>query len=229
MSRFAFELCRAEIVQGRVQTLTIVPSFDVLEDGGASLSPGVKLFIGTFGLESAEKAFHGGVVEAIAGVAHADLAIISGQALLIRFAGVLAALIRVVEQLSRWIALPDRHVPRLQHQGGFHVFVHRPTHHPARKQVQNHSQVQPTFGSVDVGHVTDPFAIWGRRGKILVEEIGRRHAVWISLGRARHASASSSGGDMIQAHQASHSLPTAGDSFALQGSVDARTAIGLSA
>ena len=96
MTRFEFELDGAEVAQRRVQTLTIVPSFDVLEDGRTSLGPGGELRIGAFSLECAEKAFHSGIVEAIPDAAHADLAVISGQALLIDFAGVLAALVRVV-------------------------------------------------------------------------------------------------------------------------------------
>lgn len=78
MSRFAFELCRAEVAKRRVQTLPIVPSFDVLEDGGVSLRSRLKGLIGAFGLERAEKTFHGSVVKAIANPAHADLAVMSG-------------------------------------------------------------------------------------------------------------------------------------------------------
>src|SRR5512145_3325847 len=101
MSRFAFELHRAQVVQSRVQTLPIVPSFDVLEDGGASLRSRSKGLICAFGLKCAKKAFHGSIVEAIADPAHADLAVTGGQAPLIHVAGVLAALIRVIQQLSR--------------------------------------------------------------------------------------------------------------------------------
>ena len=83
MSRFAFELHGTQIVQSRVQTLPIVPSFDVLEDSRASLCSRIKGMICTFGLERAEKAFHGSIVEAIADPAHTDLAVMSGQAPLI--------------------------------------------------------------------------------------------------------------------------------------------------
>src|SRR5512143_3990763 len=115
MTRFSFELDRAKVVQGRVQTLPIVPSFDVLEDSGASLGSGIKLMICTFSLERAEKAFHGSVVEAIADPAHTDLAVIRGQVLLIQIAGVLAALIRVMQQLSRWVPVRHCHVPGILH------------------------------------------------------------------------------------------------------------------
>jgi len=229
MTRFAFELYRAEVAERGVQTLTIVPSFDVLEDGRASLAPGVKLLIGTFALERAEKAFHGCVVKAIAGAAHADLAMLGSQGMLIKITGVLAALVRVVEEVSRWLTLRDRHVPGLLHQRGFHVFVHSPAYHAARKQIQDRSQVQPAFSGVDVSDVTHPFSIGRRRRKILVEQIRCRHGFWISLGGARNASTRLSSGELVQVHQAGHPFPIAGNPFAFQGGVDARAAIGFSA
>src|SRR5512141_2500996 len=116
MSRFAFELDGAEVVQGRVQTLPIVPSLNVLKDSGASLRTGIKLMICTFSFEGAEKAFHSRIVKAIADPTHTDLALISGQALLIQIAGVLATLIRVMQQLSRWVPLGDCHIPCILHQ-----------------------------------------------------------------------------------------------------------------
>ena len=229
MSRFEFELHGAEVAERGVQTLTIVPSFDVLEDGCVSSSSRLKLPISAFGLECAEKAFHGRVVKAIAGAAHADLAMLDSQSLLIKITGVLAALIRMMEQVSRGAALRDRHVPSLLHQGGFHVLLHGPAHHAARKQIQDRSQVQPAFGGIDVGDIAHPFSIGRRRRKILVEQIGGRPRFWIPLRGARHASTSLSSGDLVPMHQAGHPFPTAGDSFAFQGGVDARTAIGFSA
>lgn len=131
MSRILFELRWAKVAERGVQTLTIVPSFDVLEDGGAGMSACVELFIGAFGLEGTEKAFHGGIVKTVSTAAHADLAMISGQVLQIGFTGVLAALVRMMQQVRRRIALCDRHVPGFLHQRSFHVLVHGPSHHPS--------------------------------------------------------------------------------------------------
>ena len=111
MSRFEFELDGAEVAERGVQPLAIVPTFDVLEDGGASLGPRGELPIGAFSLEGAEKAFHRRIVEAIADTAHADLAVMGSQALLINIAGVLTALVGVMQQISRWRALRDCHMP----------------------------------------------------------------------------------------------------------------------
>ena len=122
-----------------MQTLPIVPSFDVLKDSGASLRSGIKLMICTFSLEGAEKAFHCSIVEAIADPAHTDLAVMSGQALLIEIAGVLATLIGVMQQFSRGVPLRDCHIPCLLHQRGFHMLIHRPANYSARKQIEDRS------------------------------------------------------------------------------------------
>ena len=131
MSRFEFELRGAEVAERGVQTLTIVPTFDVDEDGGASLGTRVKGCLSTFGFERAEKAFHGSIVETIADPAHADLAVIDGQGVLKQVTGVLATLIRVMQQVGGWMTLCNCHIPSLLHQGVFHVFVHRPADHAA--------------------------------------------------------------------------------------------------
>lgn len=97
MTRLEFELQRAEIAESGVQTLTIVPTFDVLEDGCSSLGTRGKLRNGTLGLESGEETFHGSIVEAVSDAAHADLTLMSCQALKISLAGVLATLIGVMQ------------------------------------------------------------------------------------------------------------------------------------
>ena len=163
MTRFEFELHGAEVAQRGVQTLTIVPAFDVLEDGCASLGTCGELRSCALGFESREKAFHGGIIEAITDAAHTDQAMMSGQVLLIGLAGVLAASIRVVQKASRWTALHDGHAPSLLYQRGFHVLIHCPSHHSTRKQIQNRSQIQPAFGGVDVGDIAHPFSIWRKR------------------------------------------------------------------
>ena len=88
-----------------MQTLAIVPSFDEFKDGRASLSSRREGLAGTFGFERAEKALHDRIVKAISGTAHADLALGMGQGLLIGLAGILAALIRMMQQTIRWMAL----------------------------------------------------------------------------------------------------------------------------
>ncbi len=81
MSRSSFELHGAKVTERGVQTVRIVPTFDVLEDSRASLSTCLKLDVGAFRFESAEEAFHRRIVEATAPPAHADLAMEGSQGL----------------------------------------------------------------------------------------------------------------------------------------------------
>ena len=229
MSRIEFELDGTEIAQRRVQTLAIVPSFDVFKEGCAGLSPRGKALAGTFGFERAEKALHGCVVKAISNPAHTDLAVVGRQRILIRFAGVLAALIRMMQQALGWVAFQHGHLQRLFHQRSFHVIGHGPAHDLPRKQVHDYCQVQPTFRRVDVGDIADPFLIHRRGGEILVQQVRSWYGLGISLSGGRRAFMYFSTDYPVQAHQAGDAMPPAGHALALQSDLDARAAIGLSA
>ena len=137
-----------------MQTLAIVPSFDEFKDGRASLGSRGEGLAGTFGFERAEKALHDRIVKAISDTAHTDLAVIIRQSLLIGFAGVLTALIRMMQQARRGLTPQHGHLQGLFHQRSLHVIGHGPAHDLARKQVHDRRQVQPAFGGVDVGDIS---------------------------------------------------------------------------
>lgn len=227
MSRLAFELRWAEVVQGRVQTLGIVPTLDVLKDGGAGLGTRGEALARAFCFEGRKEALHSGIVEAVADAAHADLAVMSGQSLLVSFAGVLTALVRVVHPALWRMALQDGHLQSLLYQRGSHVVGHGPTHDLARKQVQHRSQIQPAFGGVDVGNIGYPFPIRSGRRKILVLQIGGRLRPWVALRRLGKAPVRFPSRDPMPAHQSRHSVPAASCSPSLQSGMDARTAVRL--
>ena len=73
MSMFSFELHRAEIAEGGMQTLAIVPNLNVFKDGGACLGTCGKLVGDTFCLEGAKETLSHRIVIAIAGSTHARL------------------------------------------------------------------------------------------------------------------------------------------------------------
>ena len=79
-----------------MQPLSIVPNFDIFEDGRAGPSMGGKLPICTHFFRGGDEALHGGVVIAIANPAHAGLTMMGGQMILIGMAGVLFSLIGVM-------------------------------------------------------------------------------------------------------------------------------------
>ena len=81
-----------------MEALAIVPDLNVLENGGSGLGMGGKRMSDTFGLEGSDKALHRCVIVAVSCAAHTDQDVMLGQVSLDQVTGVLAALVRVVEQ-----------------------------------------------------------------------------------------------------------------------------------
>ena len=78
---------------------SIIKRFDVIEDGQLDFGMVVPdLAVQEFGLKCAEERFHGGVVVAIAGRAHARKDTVILEELTVISAGVLAAAIRMVQK-----------------------------------------------------------------------------------------------------------------------------------
>src|SRR5512138_2081049 len=98
MSVLLFELHRAEIAEGGMQTLAIVPNLNVFKDGGTRLSLCGKLASGTFCLEGPKETFRHRIVVAVSDSAHAGLDVPVGESALVGRAGILAALVRVMKQ-----------------------------------------------------------------------------------------------------------------------------------
>jgi len=69
-----FEVHRGLITQSAVEPFWVIERFDIIEDGGVSLLVSLEVFlVQPFGFEGAPERFHGGVVVAVAGGAHAGL------------------------------------------------------------------------------------------------------------------------------------------------------------
>ena len=73
MSVLLFEIDRAEVAEGGVQTLPIVPNLNVLKDRGVRESLRGKLAGHTFSFQGTEETFRHGIIVAVTNPAHADL------------------------------------------------------------------------------------------------------------------------------------------------------------
>ena len=75
-------------------------------------------------------------------------------------AGVLAAAIAVKDQpgFSIWTAPESSHLQGVDDQVTPHIRLHRPTHHTATEQIDDHGQKQPTFFGVDTVQAYDPLS-----------------------------------------------------------------------
>ena len=80
-----------------------------------------------------------------------------------RLAGVLAAAIGMMQQLSGPAAPPDRHHQRVRDEFGGHCRAHRPADHSTREQVDDCRHIEPAFARPDVGEVRYPFTVRRRR------------------------------------------------------------------
>ena len=161
--------------------MTIVPNLNVLENGGACECVGGKLVCHAFALEGSKETFHDRIVVTITHTAHAQLSVGCHQAVLVGGAGVLAALVGMVQQSRSRTASHQGHAQGGFHQVGIHLRGHGPTDYSAGKQIQNGGQIQPAFCRVDVGEIADPFLV-GRQGrKVLVEPVGRWNHARLAL------------------------------------------------
>lgn len=90
----------------------IVEALNVAKDAGLGrLSGWIPCMMHQFGLELGEEALHGCVVVTVAGATHADLNAILGQKPLVAATGVLAAPVRMMQQVvSLGLTLPERHL-----------------------------------------------------------------------------------------------------------------------
>ena len=70
-------------------------------------------------------------------------------------------------------AAPDRHHQRVGDELGRHGRAHRPTHHPAREQVEHGRHIEPALARPDVGEVGHPFAVGRRRLEAAAEHVRR--------------------------------------------------------
>ena len=106
--------------------------------------------------QTSEEAFCNGVIIAVALAAHAaDDAMIFENFLIIG-RSVLAAPIRMVQQGLSRIPTTKGHLQRIHGQLARHPGGGRPTDHLSVEQVQEHSQIQPSFIGGDVGDITNP-------------------------------------------------------------------------
>lgn len=176
------EVHGAEIAQGRVPACGIVEAFDVIEH---VLSRVVARVIGfacdPFGLQRGEEALHRSVVPDVAGPAHrAGDAIVDHQPLEL-LAGILAALVRVMQQRIGLATAPDRHDQRIGDELRRHRVAHRPADYPPREEIDHCGSIQPSFSGPDVSEVGHPLLIGRVRGELPIEHIAGDHRAFAMI------------------------------------------------
>jgi len=175
-NRLPFEVHRAEIAQRRVAAGRIVEALDVVEHLGLGMIARAVGFAGDpLGLQRGEEALHRGIVPDVSRSAHRTGDAIVGHQALELFAGVLAALVGMVQQGIGLAAPPDRHDQGVGDELGRHGVAHRPADDAARVQVDHGRNIQPAFGGPDVGEVGHPFTVRRVGGELAIEHIAGDH------------------------------------------------------
>jgi len=143
-----------------VQPLAIIEPFDIVEHRASRGRMTGKDGHWQFGLQGGEEALHRRVVPAVAFATHAAAHVCLCQERLIVGTCVLAASVAMLKQASWCLAALQRMFERGKHQATFECWLHRPAHHPARKQVKHDCQVQPALPCRQISDIGDPHAIW---------------------------------------------------------------------
>ena len=112
-----------------MQTLAIVKHLDIVNHIPPRCFPReIDPMIRSLGFQTAKKSFNHRIIPAITFSAHAANHAMLFQLILVDMAGILAATIRMMEKLFRWLPALDRHGQGVDHQCCFHTRIYRPTY-----------------------------------------------------------------------------------------------------
>src|SRR5262245_10126076 len=113
-----------------------------------------------------------------------------------------------------------------KHQAALECRLHRPAHHPTRKQIEHDCQIQPALACRQISDITDPDPIW-RLGHKRPRELIRCNWLAVTAICGANASATPSWAQLSLAHQARHTLARTADALCLEFSMHTWTAIGV--
>lgn len=92
-------------------------------------------------------------------------------------AGILAALIGMMQPLPWSTSAPNRHNQGVRNHLGRHLVAHGPSDNTPREKINDGSDIEPAFHCPDVGEVRHPFLVRAIR----IERTSRMLAVMIDL------------------------------------------------
>ena len=135
----------------------VVEPLDVVEQREPGGAPRGEAVTGEqFAFERGEEALGRRIVEAIATTAHGTDESGFAQPPSEGQAGVLASLVRVMDDALRWPASPDRHVDGFDDQLAAEMIGHRPADDAPAVDVEHHRQIEEPRPGRDIGDVGDP-------------------------------------------------------------------------
>src|SRR5690606_27066068 len=207
-----FEAHRAEVAERRVAPARVVEALDVVEDGGPGLGRIAEgMPIEQLALERGEEALGERVVVAVADRAHGGLDAGFAAACSEGDRGVLAALVGVMDDVSRPAPL-EGHVERLEDELGPEMRAHRPADDASAPNVEHNREIEESTPGRYVSDVGDPELVRAGSVKLPPDEIRCRRSVGASPRRA-HTTASADALQALLLHQPGNALATDMDPF----------------
>ena len=226
-----FELSRGEVAEGGVPAGRVIEGLDIIEDHGSGLSAGGgELVVEAFGFEGGPEGLGGGVVVAVPATAHAlldaELLESGGEAV----AGVLGALIAVVDEIGRRVrSTSDGFVERFQNETGLQVVSGGPADDLAGEQIDLCGEEEHAFLSGNVSDVGNPdlAGLGGRRKS--QQALRGRSATVRAVGGARDEAAFLIRTQALLAHESGDAAAAATVSTCEQILAQSWSAVGLAA
>jgi len=180
----------------------VVPAFDPAEDSQTRLGLALEAApVEQLAFETREEALGHGVVVGVSDRAHRRTHAHLPAAVAEGDAGVLAALIAVMDDLVG-LALLDGHVQRAEHQISRHALADGPADDAAAPDVQHHRQIQEARPRRNVGHVRHPELVRPVGDEATLHQIWRRPLTRIALGGHDKAVPTTDATDAGFSHQA---------------------------
>jgi hypothetical protein len=103
--------------------------------------------------------------------------------------------------------------------------LHRPANDPAAVEVHDGRQMEPSLAGLDVGDVSGPDPVRGRRSKVAIEQIGRDRQVVLAVGGPEPPWPRQDGANTVAAHQPLDATTACPVALGLQFAMDTRAAI----
>jgi hypothetical protein len=125
-------------------------------------------------------------------------------------ASVLAATVRVVNEIARPRPLRESFAKRLKNKRSIDLLAEGIPYDPSGEEIQDHRQVQPALQRYEIRDVRDPSGVGSIHGEISHQDVRRHREAVLRVRRGSETTLSAS----LQAqlpHQASH--PLAGDAM----------------
>src|ERR671919_1935040 len=158
-----------------MSTRRIIPTLDKLEDGPLGLGVGAKdTTVEQLALEGREETLAQSIIKAIPHRPHRRPYAGCFTALSEGDRCVLAALVRMMDNITPRTPLPQRHIECLEHELSAKVGSHRPAHYAAAPDVDDHRQIEEAHPSRHVRYVSHPQRIGRRGGEVPLHQVRGR-------------------------------------------------------